>query len=177
MRNVVRSRVGAVALLSFCALTACESRTVPPAQSAAMERATPPPSQYRMQLLAGAGELALDDFRGKVLLVNFFAAASDECRAEIPELNALHERMQAASFSVVGVAMDLKPQIYVASELRGVLPVFPCAIGGKPARQVFPEIRALPTKWLVDRTGKVVHRYEAAVPLAQVQADLEGLLK
>ena len=169
---------GASVLLSLAACDRPDAQ--PPAESATRiaERATPTPGHYRMQALAAdAPELSLDQFRGKLVLVNFFAASVEECRSDLVALNALQSRLQGRPFTVVGIAMDLKPQIYIASDLRYTMPVFPCAIGGKPARQVFPEIRALPTKWLLDRDGRVLRRYEAAAGLDQISADIEELLK
>lgn len=135
------------------------------------------PEQLRMSLVAGEGQAAISDYRGKFLLVNFFGASSPECRAEIAELNALASDLHAKPFALLGIAMDFKPQIYVAGELRESPPAFPYVLGGRAARQAFPTVRALPTKWLLDRDGKVVKRYEGETPMALIRADIDELLK
>lgn len=133
--------------------------------------------QLRMARVFGEGQAAIADFRGQVLLVVFLAGASDECRAEIAGLNALAADMHGRPFALLGITMDLKPQIYVKEDLRYAQPNFPCVLGDKPARQAFPSVRALPTKWLYDRAGSVAKRYEGAVSLTQIRADIDELMK
>ena len=159
-------------------LAACDSKpSTTSTEPVVREHVAPSPGQYRMQLLTGSGQLALDDFRGKIVLVEFFAAGSEEGRCSVAALNNLQALWRGRPFTAVGIAMDLKPQIYIASDLRSGMPTYPCAIGGKPARQVFPEVRALPTRWILDREGRVVRRYESAIALETVVTDLEDLLK
>lgn len=135
------------------------------------------PELLKMKLLDGEGVVSLSDFRGKIVLVNFFGAAKDECRAEIGELNTLANDLRDRPFQLIGITFDLKPQIYVKEDLRSSMPTFPCALGEKPARQAFPSVRVLPTKWLLDREGKIVKRYEGAASFTQIRADISELLK
>lgn len=166
--------------VSLCALAVagCRERAQ---ESTAIPVEEPPvvaPELLRMPAVAGEGQFAMADFRGKVLLVSFFASGMDECRAEIVPLNTMVAELGSRPFALLGIAMDLKkPQIYVASDLRSSPPHFPYVLGGRAARQAFPEVKALPTKWLLDRDGKVVKRYEGGTPLAEIRADIEGLLK
>lgn len=134
------------------------------------------PDTLRMPRVEGEGTLSIADFRGKIVLINFFGSQSDENRAEIPELNAIAKDFHERPFQLLGITLDLKPQIYVKDDLRFTPPTFPCATGGKASRQAFPSIRVLPTKWLLDREGRVVKRYEGAVSFTQVRADISELL-
>lgn len=129
-----------------------------------------------MPPLTGSATLGISDFRGKVVLVNFFVSGSESCRDEMLELNALQATYAARGFSVFGVAMDLKPPVYVASDLRSAMPTFPCAVGGREARQVFGSVKALPTRWLLDPEGRTVKVFEGAAPLEGVRKELDRLL-
>ena len=136
----------------------------------------PAPEVLRMQLVSDDKTVALSDFRGKVLLVDFFASASDSCRAEIAPLNALYAELSVRPFAMLGITLDLKPQVYVESDLHFSQPDFPCALGGRNARDAFPGAQALPTKWLLDRNGVVVKRYNGPVPIADIRTDIEKCL-
>lgn len=177
MVNMAKTFLAALAMLSLLAAS-CRQREEP--EPAFTTAAAPPrviAEQLRMPLVAGEGQAALEDFRGKVLLVDFFGGSMEECRAEIPPLNALLAEMNGKPFALLGIAMDLKPQIYVADDMRDAQPAFPYVLGGKPARQAFPSVHVLPTKWLLDRSGNIVKRYEGATPLTQIRADMDELLK
>ncbi len=56
--------------------------------------------------LAGGGEGSLDDYRGKWVLVNFWASWCAPCRSEAPELEALHQAHVADGFTVLGINLD-----------------------------------------------------------------------
>lgn len=172
---LVRTLVMAAALL---AAASCRQRETPPAPPGATEAAPRVAAeQLRMPLVKGEGQAAIADYRDKVLLVNFFAAGMEECRQEIADLNKLVADMQGRPFAVLGIAMDLKPPIYVADGMRYTAPAFPYVLGGKPGRQSFPSVRALPTKWLYDRNGNVARRYEGAASITQIRADIDELLR
>lgn len=173
---LVRTLVTAAALLAGAS---CRQRETPPPtpSSAAATAPRVAAEQLRMPLVKGEGQAAIADYRDKVLLVNFFAAGMEECRHEIADLNKLVTDMQGRPFAVLGIAMDLKPPIYVADEMRYTAPAFPYVLGGKPGRQSFPSVRALPTKWLYDRNGNVARRYEGAASITQIRADIDELLR
>ncbi len=177
----MKARIFRACAVIFAAtlLAACQQRERPvlPPVAGPAEALKVPPEQLRMPLVIGEGQAAISDYRGKVLLVNFFGGSSEECREEIAPLNALLAELNGKPFAMIGVAMDLKPQIYVADDLRDSQPAFPYVLGGKIARQAFPTVRVLPTKWLMDRSGQVVKRYEGATSLMQVRADIDELMK
>jgi thiol-disulfide isomerase/thioredoxin len=149
----------------------------PPPTATQSEPLKVPPDQLRFPMVSGEGQASISDFRGKVLLVNFFGGSSEECRAEIEPLNALLSELSGKPVAFLGIALDLKPQIYVKEDLRPTPPAFPCVLGNKLARQAFPSVRAVPTKWLLDRDGKIVKKYEGAPAMLQIRADIDELTK
>ena len=171
--NAVRAAMLLLVLLT----SACGPRGQRAVESEEPAKAVvPSPDALPMPALTGSGTITLADFRGKVTLVFFFAAGLDGATDSIGKLNALQAALAAKPFTVVGVAMDLKPPVYVASELRSGMPVFPCAVAGRDARQVFATVKALPTCWLLDREGRTVRVYEGTTDVEVMRKDLEGLL-
>lgn len=162
-----------LALLSACAPDSDRNAAIP-APPTTPTAATP--MSLRMPALTGNATIGLADFRGKVVLVTFLVSAAETCREDITELNAIQSALTAKGFSVVGIAMDLKPPVYVASDLRSCMPAFPCAVGGRDARQTFTTVKALPTWWILDREGRTVKTFEGAVALDTIRKELGGLL-
>ena len=96
------------------------------------------------------------DFRGKVVLVNFWAAWCAPCLKEMPSIYALHNKFRDRGFVVLGVAMDDKPEDGLTTLNRIVGPApFSMVEGLEQAiANRFP-IEGLPYTVVVDKAGKI----------------------
>src|SRR5918995_1721766 len=83
---------------------------------AAMARGEPvePPTRAPLPVLGGEGNGSLADYRGKVVLVNVWAAWCDPCRDELPLIQKTHEMMSARGGTVLGI--DVKENSGAALE-------------------------------------------------------------
>ncbi|ACL71644.1 peroxiredoxin-like protein [Thioalkalivibrio sulfidiphilus HL-EbGr7] len=108
-------------------------------------------------LKSASGEnLRLSDFRGQVVLLNFWATWCAPCRQEMPPLNALHERYQRLGFVVLGVSIDDDPR--VAARMAQQLSVsYPILFDTDKRISRLYEVRAMPSTYLIDRDGRVRH--------------------
>lgn len=111
---------------------------------------------YRYVGLDGS-EISDDSLRGKVVLVNFWATWCAPCRAEMPLLEMMHKRHEAAGFVVVGLAVDRVSTEAVRAFVKDRGVTYPIAHVGAEAEQVFGGVRGYPTSFLLDRTGKIRH--------------------
>ena len=103
--------------------------------------------------------LKLSEYRGQVVMINFWATWCAPCRQEMPELNRLYEQYQRVGFVLLGVNVDDNPK--AAQELSAQLGVrFPVLFDS--AKQVSGryDIDAMPSTLLIDRSGTVryLHR-------------------
>lgn len=113
---------------------------------------------FTLEALDG-NNLRLQERRGEVVLINFWASWCGPCRQEMPILDRLHQRYQDAGFSVLGVNVegDRKPAEKIAAKSKVTFPVLIDA--GQKVSESY-ELEAMPTTVVVDRNGKVryVHR-------------------
>lgn len=104
--------------------------------------------------------LALDDFRGKVILLNIWATWCGPCREEMPTLDRLQERLGGPEFEVVALSID-RAGIGVVSEFYAEIGVQHLAKyideSGKAAGQL--NAVGLPTTLLIDREGREIGRH------------------
>jgi peroxiredoxin len=103
--------------------------------------------------------LRLNEQRGRVVLVNFWATWCGPCRQEMPHLNRLYEKYRTSGFVALGVNVDEdeRQAAGVAAKLGVKFPVLPDS--DKKVSRLY-DLRAMPSTVLIDRDGRVryVHR-------------------
>jgi thiol-disulfide isomerase/thioredoxin len=116
-----------------------------------------------------------EQWRGKVLVVNFWATWCAPCRDEIPGFIQFQERFRADGVQFVGVAIDQKERVAPYAKEMGIN--YPLLVGGLEtmefARQLGNRRSVLPFTLVIDRAGRVI---SAQVGMLRTEK-LESLLK
>lgn len=115
--------------------------------------------------------------RGKVVLVNFWATTCTTCIKEMPHLVSTYEKFAPRGFETIAVAMEYDPPSQVkAYAERNALP-FRVALdaSGEVARG-FNDVRLTPTTFLIDKRGKIVHKYLGEPDFNKLHTVLDQLL-
>ena len=118
----------------------------------------------------------LSDAKGTVRLVDFWTTWCAPCREEIPMFKELHATYGAKGFTLVGIAMDdegldkVKP--YVDEEKIPYMTL----IGNEDVAKAFGGIVGFPSKFLVDREGRIVDSWVGAVPRAVLEKKIQSIL-
>jgi thiol-disulfide isomerase/thioredoxin len=111
----------------------------------------------RLTGLEGA-PLSLEQWRGKVLVVNFWATWCAPCREEIPEFIKLQSAHGPHGVQFVGIAVDTAERVAVYAKEMGIN--YPLLVGGletmELAREVGDRAGVLPYSLVIDRSGRVV---------------------
>lgn len=105
---------------------------------------------------ASGSNLRLSEYRGDVVMINFWATWCGPCRQEMPLLNDLYARYNRVGFSLLGVNIDDDSgrALEMAEEL-GVS--FPVLFDDRKEVSRLYQVEAMPVTVLVDREGKVRH--------------------
>ncbi len=111
----------------------------------------------------GGGTSSLNEFRGKVVLINFWATWCGPCRAEMPSLEALSHEFPTQDFLVVGISTDYEGAEIVQPFMDSFGLTFPILLD--PEMQVNDkfEVRSLPTSIVLDRRGVIRHKFFGAM--------------
>ena len=115
-----------------------------------------PAPPFTLSTFDGA-PVALSDFAGKVVLLDFWGTFCPPCVAALPELQALHARMSARGFAVVGVTVDDREAMVRKATSRAKV-TYPI-VRSTPEVWSAYKINALPSLVLVGRDGRIVRRF------------------
>jgi thiol-disulfide isomerase/thioredoxin len=102
--------------------------------------------------------LSLASFRGKVVLINFWATWCPPCRAEIPDLIALQDKYRDR-LQIIGISQDEVPPEVVKRFVADHKINYPVVMTSPEIEKAFPGISALPTSYIVDRDARVVQKH------------------
>jgi thiol-disulfide isomerase/thioredoxin len=97
--------------------------------------------------------------RDKVVLLNVWATWCGPCRIEIPELQALHNKLAPKGFEVIGVSVDESGVESVRQFVTEQKMTYPVAIDPEGKLAGIFQTSVLPTSVLLDRTGKILWKH------------------
>jgi thiol-disulfide isomerase/thioredoxin len=130
-------------------------------------------------------DINLSQYRGKVVLVNFWATWCEPCRFEIPWLIEMQQKYGAKGFTVLGVAMDDEGRSVVAPfvdkerfDVNGNKSQmnYPIVIGNDAAADKFGGLLGYPTSVLIDRDGKQIKRITGLISYEEISKAIESQL-
>ncbi len=156
------------AVLAAVALAA--SSLLPAASTSPYE--TTEPVDFSLQQLGG-GEVALSDYRGEWVVVNYWATWCAPCRKEMPELSALHD--QREDVTVLGLAYEDVEENDFEDFLRESPVSYPILlVDVYEPPQPFGAPRVLPTTIILDREGRAVKSYLGPVTREAIERFIDG---
>ncbi len=120
---------------------------------------------------ADGRNLRLQEQRGQVVLVNFWATWCGPCRQEMPHLNRLYDKYRASGFTLLAVNIDDDPRTATATAAKLGLR-FPVLLDTDKAVSKRYDLGSMPATVLIDRDGKVrfLHRgYREGMELSYEQ--------
>jgi peroxiredoxin len=126
---------------------------------------------------ASGQPVRLSDFRGKVVLLNFWATWCAPCEREIPAFIDIQQSKQALGFSVLGVSMDEGGWAAVKPYIDAHKVDYTVAIGNKSVMALFSgPYDALPLTLIIDRSGRIAARHAGLCSKAEYEADIDAVL-
>ena len=120
----------------------------------------------------------ISSYRGNPLLVTFWSITCSSCLKEIPRLTELYNELNPYGFEIVGIAMSYDPpnRVIELSEKRKI----PYSIAldiNSDAEKAFGSIRATPTSFLIDPSGKIIQHNVGTMNIKKLRSKIKRLLQ
>ncbi len=141
------------ALLAVLGLAACSSG-VRAAEPVKAEKDRKPAPDFTLKDADGK-TVHLSDYKGKVVLLDFFATWCGPCKIEIPWFKEFERQNKDRGFSVLGVSMDDDGWEVVKPFLKDLGVNYRVVIGNDFTAQAYGGVDALPSTFLIDREGRI----------------------
>jgi cytochrome c biogenesis protein CcmG/thiol:disulfide interchange protein DsbE len=165
-----------VILLALCLAGAPTWCTPLPASSASSARDQPLPSapDFTRTDLNGI-PVSLHNYRGKLVLLNFWATWCAPCLTEIPAFITWQTRYGPAGLQIVGISMD-DDSAPVKRAYQKYRFNYPIVMADAQLGESFGGVLGLPLSYLIDAQGHIIGRYQGVLPLKKLEALIRSYL-
>ncbi len=119
--------------------------------------------------------LKLSDYRGKVVLLDFWATWCEPCRAEIPHFVELQDKYGSQGFQIIGVSMDDSPDP-VPAFYKQFKMNYPVVMGNAQIGEEYGGVLGLPIAFVIDRQGLIRAKHMGATDAAVFEREIVAQL-
>jgi peroxiredoxin len=118
--------------------------------------------------------IVLEQLRGKVVLVNFWATSCPGCIKEMPDMVETYKQYKDRGFEIIAVAMSYDPPNYVLNFVQTRQLPFPVAldVGGEHAR-AFGNVQLTPTSFIIGKDGRILEQKLGELDFVKLKALLD----
>lgn len=116
------------------------------------------------------------DFRGKVVILDFWATWCLPCRVEIPHFVELQKQYGDKGLVVIGVSLDEQEPKVVKKFVKQFGMNYPVVVGNEKIAEAYGGIDGIPTAFVIDRQGRIVRGYIGYNDKAAFEKEIQSLL-
>ncbi len=121
-------------------------------------------------------KVKLSDFKGKIVIVNFWATWCPPCREEIPDFVKLQKEYES-DLQILGISLDTGSKRDVIPFMQKFKMNYPVLFATSEVVSDYGNIQSIPTTFIIDRKGNIVNRFIGFRKKSVFKAEIERLLK
>lgn len=152
-----------------------DAQRAAPAPSDARDRTGRAAPNFSLRTLDGRN-VRLSDFRGKVVLLNFWATWCAPCRVEMPWLVEFHQQYRSHGLEVVGVAVDDGNRDEIAKFVHERHVGYTILLNDQAVGDAYGGLRLLPQTVFIGRDGRILRRRTGVLGKTDFEVDIRRAL-
>jgi peroxiredoxin len=129
-------------------------------------------ADFTLKAVQDGKEYSLSQFKGKVVLVNFFTFFCGPCRQEMPHLSQMHQELKGQGFQTLGIGLSSTPDQLkqLVTQLNLAYPVLE---GNDAVSKAYGGVELVPLTFIIDKQGNIAH----IILGARSKEDFEKMIK
>jgi len=129
-------------------------------------------SDFTLKAVQDGKEYSLSQFKGKVVLINFFTFFCGPCREEMPHLSQMYQELKGQGFQTLGIGLSSTPDQLkqLVTQLKLAYPVLE---GTDAVSKAYGGVELVPLTFIIDKQGNIVHKILGA----RSKEDFEKMIK
>jgi len=132
-------------------------------------------SDFELQNIDGS-TVNFSSFKGKILVVNFWATWCKYCVMEIPGFNSVYAKYKDKGVEIIGISLDRSPPEHIKSFVKSRKIKYPIFLGTREAVLKFGKVQGLPTTFFIDRSGKLINSKVGLIHENELEDAVKSLL-
>jgi len=133
-----------------------------------------PPFDFSLSDLNGKTH-TLKEFKGKVVLLNFWATWCPACKEDITTLEILNREYKNSGLEIIGISLDKKGLGEVDSFVQQMKIPYTILLGDESVVKSYGGLKGVPTSFLLDKEGRIIKKYSGQINHEAVSSDLKTL--
>ena len=172
MKTKTLAAVAILVLIVFVATRHWSKSTRPLRGGSAVTHALAP--DFSLPDLSGQ-TLQLSRYRGKVVLLNFWATWCAPCRSEIPRFVDLEDKYDREGLQIVGISLDDDPKL-VHAFYQQLSMNYRVAIGDAKLAEQYGGVLGMPVSFLIGRDGRIYAKHVGEADISLIEREIKSLL-
>jgi peroxiredoxin len=152
-----------------------KARHSPVPATSAVKLVGEPAPDFALQSLDGK-TMKLSDFRGKAVLLNFWATWCEPCKIEMPWFVDFEKKYGSQGLEIVGVAMDDASPSEISSFAEKMGVNYPVLVGKEEVGAQYGGVDYLPSTFYISRDGKILDHVFGLVSRSEIESNIQKAL-
>ena len=131
---------------------------------------------FQLQGVKNSEPINSEDYKGKVLIVNFWATWCPVCRMETQDFIELTDLYKDQDFQIIGISVDKGGEKPVLAFMDKMKVNYPIAMATQQVQADFGPIVGIPASFVIDKKGNIFKKRQGYMKYKQLVADIEQLL-
>jgi peroxiredoxin len=129
-------------------------------------------ADFNLKAVQDGKAYSLSQYKGKVVLINFFTFFCGPCRQEMPHLSQIYQELKGQGFEALGIGLSSTPEQLkqIVSQLHLAYPVLE---GNDAVSKAYGGVELVPLTFIIDKDGKIAHKILGA----RSKEEFEKLIK
>jgi peroxiredoxin len=122
----------------------------------------------------GGRPVSLSNYRGKVVILDFWAPWCPPCRREIPDFIVLQNQYASQGLQVIGIGLDQPNNVASFVQQQGIN--YPVVVGDDAISSLYGGVSGIPTTFIIDKQGNIKNRFVGFTSKGVFEEELKKLL-